>query len=202
MSHKVTCLKCGQVLKKNELLKMLPKLFFFRILVFFYFWGIRNRELILDRFFGTAVIKICTEKWNKLILFERRKIWGVVKWLRFQKSDPRLILFTKILIRFFLSLKHPHALTFFFSHSLNHSLVDKKILEKKNSQSFFMRHFNKSCKSTSTDSSPSKTSFLNLNVWLPNIMMDYSLMQRTFFWSRFQSRVFFFWPFLPQKILA
>jgi len=49
--------------EKNELLlKMLPKLFFFRILVFFYFWGIRNRELILDRFFGTAVIKICTEK--------------------------------------------------------------------------------------------------------------------------------------------
>ena len=49
--------------EKNELLlKMLPKLFFFRILVFFYFWGIRNRELILDRFFGTAVIKVCTEK--------------------------------------------------------------------------------------------------------------------------------------------
>ena len=52
VSHKLTFLKCGQVLKKNELLlKMLPKLFFFRILVFFYFWGIRNRELILDRFF-------------------------------------------------------------------------------------------------------------------------------------------------------
>ena len=49
--------------EKNELLlKMLPKLFFFRILVFFYFWGIRYCELILDRFWGTAVIKICTEK--------------------------------------------------------------------------------------------------------------------------------------------
>ena len=50
--------------EKNELLlKMLPKLFFFRILVFFYFqWGIRNCKLILDRFGGTAVIKICTEK--------------------------------------------------------------------------------------------------------------------------------------------
>ena len=57
VSHKVTFLKCRQVLKK-----MLPKLFFFRILVFFYFWGIRNRELILDRFFGTAVVEICTEK--------------------------------------------------------------------------------------------------------------------------------------------
>jgi len=45
-----------------------------------------------------------------------------------------------MLIRFFLSSKHPHALTFFL-HSLNHSLVDKKILEKKNIQSFFMRHF-------------------------------------------------------------
>ena len=56
------------------------------------------------------------------------------------KSDSRLSLFTKTLICFFLSLKHPHALTFFL-HSLNHSLVDKKILEKKNSQSFFMRHF-------------------------------------------------------------
>ena len=52
-------------------------MFFFRIFVFFYFWGIRNCELILDRFLGTSVIKICTEKWNKLILFERRNIWGV-----------------------------------------------------------------------------------------------------------------------------
>ena len=66
--------------------------------------------------------------------------WGSCKWLRFQKSDPRLILFTKTLIRFFLSLKHPHAFTL-FSHSLNHSVVDKKNFRKKNSQSFFMRHF-------------------------------------------------------------
>ena len=45
----------------------------------------------------------------------KKKNWGVVKWPRFQKSDPCLILFTKILIRFFLSLKHPHTLTFFFT---------------------------------------------------------------------------------------
>ena len=57
------------------------------------------------------------------------------------KKADRLLLFTKTLIHFFLSLKHPHALTFFL-HSLHHSLVDKKILEKKNTQSFFMRHFN------------------------------------------------------------
>ena len=39
--------------EKNELpLKMLPKLFFFKILGFFYFLGIHYCELILDRFFG------------------------------------------------------------------------------------------------------------------------------------------------------
>ena len=50
--------------EKNELLlKRLPKLFFFRIFVFFDFWGIRNCELILDRFSETAAVnKICTEK--------------------------------------------------------------------------------------------------------------------------------------------
>ena len=106
--------------EKNELLlKMLPKLFFFRIL-FFLLLGINsgsvlgdcshenlyrkmkqtnfiykkknlgsckwyaskkaicNCTLILDRFWGTPVMKICTEKWNKLILFTKRKIWGVV----------------------------------------------------------------------------------------------------------------------------
>ena len=62
------------------------------------------------------------------------------------KNDPHLILFTKTLIRFFLSLKHPHALTFFFYILwIILSLVDKKILEKKNSQSFFIRHFRKWC---------------------------------------------------------
>ena len=82
--------------EKNELLlKMLPKLFVFRILVFFYFGGIRNCELILGRFGGTTVIKICTEKWNKLILFEKRKNWGVVNDYASKKSDPRLILFIR-----------------------------------------------------------------------------------------------------------
>jgi len=42
---------------------------------------------------------------------------------------------------FFLEFKASSCTHFFFLHSLNHSLVDKKILEKKNSQSFFMRHF-------------------------------------------------------------
>lgn len=58
----------------------------------------------------------------------KKKNWGVVKWLRFQKSDPRLILFTKTLIRFFLSLKLPHALTFFFTFFEYHFL-DPKFLE-------------------------------------------------------------------------
>ena len=102
--------------EKNELLlKMLPKLFFFRILVFFYFWGIRNRELILDWFFWDCSHQNLYRKMKQTNFIWKKKNWGVVKWLRFQKSDPRLILFTKILIRFFLSLKHPHALTFFFT---------------------------------------------------------------------------------------
>ena len=48
--------------EKNELLlKMLPELFFFSEFWCFFTFGIRNCELILDRFFWTAVIKICTE---------------------------------------------------------------------------------------------------------------------------------------------
>ena len=37
---------------------------------------------------------------------------------------------------FFLSLKHPHALTFFCLHFLNHSLVDKEIKKKKEQLKF------------------------------------------------------------------
>ena len=121
--------------KKWITTKNVTKILFLQNFGVFLILGIRNRELILDRFFGTTVIKIFTEKWNRLIYLKEEKL-GSCKMTTLPKKRFTFDFVYKNFHSLFLEFKASSCTHVFLLHSFNDSLVDKKILEKKKQPKF------------------------------------------------------------------